>query len=337
MKPLTARFFLLLTASGLAALSLASSNNGTLSSPVHFAEAATAISARAVAAAGSGAGAGVLADKVSASGLDSAASQAAIPASSHVVLIVEENHSYGEVVGNSAMPYFNSLIKKYGLASKYYANTHPSIGNYFMLTTGQIITNDDSFCSTLAQDNMIRHLLTAGKTWKAYAESLPAAGYTGCGVYPYAKKHNPLAYFSDVADSNEKYNLVPFTRFASDLRNHVLPDFSYIVPDLLHDAHDGTLGAADAWLKTNIAPLISSATFHKDGILIIVFDESLDSDKQHGGGHAAALVIGPKVKPGYKSTSLYQHQNTLKTLMKALGLDSFPGDAGSAAGMIDFF
>jgi phosphatidylinositol-3-phosphatase len=267
----------------------------------------------------------------------SAGTGATIPASSHVFLLVEENHSYSSVVGNSSMPYLNSLAKRYGLATQYYANTHPSIGNYFMLTTGQVITNNDSLCKTLTQDNIVRHLLTAGKTWKAYAESLPASGYTGCGAYPYAKKHDPFAYFSDVANSSEKYNLVPFTKFASDLTNHTLPNFSFIVPNLLHDAHDGSLNTADSWLKTNIAPLINSATFQKDGILIIVFDESLGSDRQHGGGHVAAIVIGPKVKPSYKSATLYQHQNTLKTVMKALGLTSFPGAAGSAPGMADFF
>jgi acid phosphatase len=146
-----------------------------------------------------------------------------------------------------------------------------------------------------------------------------------------------LAYFSDVANSSEKYNLVPFSKFPSDLANHTLPEYSFIVPDLLHDAHDGSLSAADTWLKSNIAPLIASATFQKDGILMIVFDESVDTDTQHGGGHVVAVVIGPHVLAGHKSTTLYQHQNTLKTLMKALGLSTFPGAAGSAATMSDFF
>jgi len=264
-------------------------------------------------------------------------SSSAVPASSHVFVVVEENHSYSSVIGSASMPYLNSLANKYGLSTRYYANTHPSIGNYFMMTAGQTITNNDSLCSTLTQDNIVRHLLTAGKTWKAYAESLPSAGYTGCGIYPYAKKHNPLAYFSDVANSSEKYNLVPFTKFATDRANNTLPNFSFIVPNLLHDAHDGSLSSADSWLKTNIAPLIASATFQKDGILIIVFDESVSSDTQHGGGHVAAIVIGPKVKAGYKSTTLYQHQNMLKTAMKALGLSSFPGSAGGAKDMGEFF
>ena len=253
-----------------------------------------------------------------------------VPSSSHVFLLVEENHSYSSVIGSSSMPYFNSLASKYGLATQYYANTHPSIGNYFMLTTGAIITNNDSFCSTITNDNIVRHLLTAGKTWKSYAESLPSVGYTGCGSGSYVKRHNPFAFFSDVANSSEKNNLVPFTQFSKDLANGTLPQFSFIVPNLNDDAHDGTLTQADGWLKTNIAPLISSATFQKDGILIIVFDESFDSDAAYGGGHVAAVVIGPKVKGGSKPTTLYQHQNTLKTLMEALGVKTFPGAAGSA-------
>ena len=260
-----------------------------------------------------------------------------VPNSSHVFIVVEENHSYSSVIGSPSMPYLNSLAKKYALATRYYANTHPSIGNYFMLATGKIVTNNDSFCSTLTQDNVVSHLLTAGKTFKAYAESLPYAGYTGCGSYPYVKRHNPLAYFSDVSNSSEKYNLVSFGQFSKDLANHALPNYSFIVPNLLHDAHDGSLSAADSWLKAHIAPLITSSTFQKDGILIIVFDESFDSDTQHGGGHVAAVVIGPRVKPGYRSTIFYQHQNVLKTLMKALGLSSFPGAASGAASMSDCF
>jgi len=255
----------------------------------------------------------------------------------HVFLLVEENHSYSSVIGNSAAPYLNSLATKYGLATQYYANTHPSIGNYFMITTGQIITNDDSLCNSVTQDNIVRHLLTAGKTWKSYAESLPNIGYTGCDVYPYVKRHNPFAYFSDVANSSEKNNLVPFTEFASDLVNHTLPQFSFIVPNLLHDAHDGSLSAADSWLKTNIAPLIASATFQTDGILIILFDESSATDTQHGGGHVETVVIGPKVKLGYRSTTLYQHQNKLKTLMGAVGLTSFPAAASNATALSEFF
>ena len=79
-----------------------------------------------------------------------AALHAQVPKSNHVVVVLEENHSYSSVVGSSAMPYFNSLASQNVLATQYYANTHPSIGNYLMMTTGQIITNDDAFTGTVS-------------------------------------------------------------------------------------------------------------------------------------------------------------------------------------------
>jgi acid phosphatase len=261
-----------------------------------------------------------------------------VPSSSHVFLLLEENHSYSEVIGSSAMPYLNSLANTYGLGTQYYANTHPSIGNYFMLTTGQIISNDDSYNQTVTVDNIVRELIAAGKTWKSYAESLPSVGYTGWDVYPYVKHHNPFAYFSDVVNSStETANLVPFSQFATDLANNQLPNFSFIVPNLLDDAHDGSLQAADSWLQTNIAPLLASSVFNNDGILVIVFDESETSDTKNGGGQVAALVIGPKAKLAYKSGTLYQHQNTLKTLLQALGVTVYPGASNTASPMSDFF
>jgi acid phosphatase len=265
---------------------------------------------------------------------------AGVPAFGHVVLLMEENHSYSSVIGGSAssMPYLNSLAAQYGLATHYFANTHPSLGNYFELTTGQIITNDDSFSGTVNADNIVRHLLTAGKSWKSYAEGLPGVGYTGGDVYPYAKHHNPFTYFTDVVNSqNQLNNLVPFSEFAADLKNDQLPQYSFIIPNMQDDGHDGSLGQADNWLKANIAPLIASATFQKNGLLIIVFDESYDNDTQYGGGQVAALVISPLAKKGYQSKTLYQHQNVCRLLMQGLGLNSFPGSCQNAAQMGEFF
>src|SRR5436853_2148347 len=98
---------------------------------------------------------------------------AQVPQFGHFFIVLEENHNYSSVIGSSSMPYLNSLANTYGLATQYYANTHPSIGNYFMLTTGALITNDDNFSGTVTADNVVRHLLSAGKTWKAYEEDLP--------------------------------------------------------------------------------------------------------------------------------------------------------------------
>jgi len=263
---------------------------------------------------------------------------AQVPQSNHVVVVLEENHSYSSVVGNTAMPYFNSLASQNVLFTQYYANTHPSIGNYFMLTTGQIITNSDGYTGTVTADNMVRHMLTAGKTWKSYAESLPSVGYIGGDTGAYVRHHNPFTYFSDVVNSSvQRLNLVPFTQFSTDLNNNQLPDFSFIAPNLNDDAHNGTLTQADNWLKANIGPLMSNSEFQKDGILIVVFDESSSTDTAHGGGHIAALMVGPGVKKQYKSTTLYQHQSLLRTMMSALGMASYPGAAATAPSMTDAF
>jgi hypothetical protein len=256
---------------------------------------------------------------------------AAVPTSNHVIVVVEENHSYSSVIGSSSMPYLNSLAKNYTLLTDYYANTHPSIGNYFELTTGQVITNSDGYSHTVSVDNIVRELMLAGKTWKSYAESLPSTGYIGGDTGYYVKHHNPFAYFTDVVNSStEKNRIVPFTHFATDLANNALPNFSFVVPNVMHDAHSGSLSSADSWLKSNIGPLLNNAEFKKDGILLIVFDESYDSDTTHGGGHVAAIAVGPGVKKGYKCTTFYQHQSALKTILKALGAQYDDGAAATA-------
>lgn len=271
-----------------------------------------------------------------------------VPASSHVFLLVEENASYSEVIGSSAMPYLNSLANSNGLATQYFADTHPSIGNYFMLTTGHTITNDDAFAGTVSDDNIVRRLLANGKTWKSYAESLPSAGYTGPDVSPYLKHHNPFAYFSDVVQGPQVNNLVPFSQFGIDLANGQLPNFSFIAPNAQNDGHDCPAGAsncstaqklaaADAWLQTNIAPLISSAGFQQDGLLLIVFDEGDALDLQHGGGHVALVMVGPKVKKGHQSSVCSQHENALRTVGQALALSSFPGNAATVPDLSEFF
>ena len=261
----------------------------------------------------------------------------------HVVIVVEENANYSSVVGDTAaMPYLNSLIDSYGLATQYYSNTHPSIGNYMMLVTGQVLTNDDGETPQtfpVSANNVVRQLAANGKTWKAYAEDLPSVGYTGGDTGNYAVRHVPLAYLTDVQDSAAgKATLVPFTQFATDLASGKLPDYSFVTPNLCNDAHNCALSVADAWLKTNIAPLLTSSPFKDDGVLIIVFDES-SNDDTHGGGRIAAVIISPKFsKAGYQSTTLYQHESTLRLMLEGLGITAgLPGAAATAPTMWEFF
>jgi len=263
------------------------------------------------------------------------------PQFGHVFIVLEENASYPDVIGSSSMPYFNSLANTYGLATNYFANLHPSIPNYFELTVGKTLTIDDSMTPQsfpVSDDNVVRELLAAGKTWKSYAEDLPSAGYTGGNTAKYLVRHNPLAYMTDVQNTPaQAQNLVPFSEFAADLPTANLPAYSFIVPNSCDDAHDCPLSTADAWLKTNIDPLINSPVFQKDGLLIIVFDEGNTLDFTQGGGHVAAVIVSPFGKPAYKSIALYQHQSVLRLMLEGLGVTKLPGDAATAPAMWEFF
>ena len=258
-----------------------------------------------------------------------------LPQFGHVVIVALENNGYSSVVGSSSMPYLNSLIAKYGLATNYNADTHPSIGNYFTWTTGQILTNDDSKTPSsfpVSQDNIAHEIELAGKTWKDYPEK------TGT----YYVRHDPLQYMTNITKSN----LTNFTQFKTDLGNHALPNFSWITPNGCDDAHDCGLSTADSWLKTNIDPLVQSTYFQPggDGLLIISFDED-SSGGSCGlitgtgcGGHVATVIISPNiVSAGFQSKGSYEHENVLRLMAQGLGLTTFPGAAANAANMSEFF
>ena len=269
----------------------------------------------------------------------------------HVFLVVLENQSYKQVIGNTqAMPYLNSLARRYAYAQGYYADAHPSIPNYFFLTAGQGITKSDSFTNTVSADNIVRHLTSAGLTWKSYAEDIPGRGYHGGDQGLYVQHHNPLSYFSDVRDNPaEAANLVPFSTLASDIAAHNLPNYGFIIPNKKHDSHDCPAGmpnctldqklsSVDQWLQSNLDPLLKSPDFstHGGGILVIAFDESLTSDVAKGGGHTVWVAVGPDIRQGYTSTACYQHESTLRFTSEVLGMNSFPGAAATAPDMREF-
>lgn len=262
--------------------------------------------------------------------------------SGHIVIVMEENQSYSTVVGNTNWPNLNNLIKNGALATNYYANFHPSLPNYFMLTTGQPLTHSDS-PGIWDVDNLARRMLAAHISFKIYAEGI-TNGYVGGDKGLYVIRHNPFAMLSDIAKSPKIANqcLWPFSQFATDASNNALPEFSFIIPNIGDDAHTGTPSRADSWLQSNVVqPLSGYPTFQPsgNGVLIVSFDEAAMNDKAHGGGHVAAVFWGPGAKSGYKQTSstIYQHQSMLRAIMDQLGLSNPPAAAASAPSMSEFF
>ncbi|HEY1160930.1 MAG TPA: alkaline phosphatase family protein [Terracidiphilus sp.] len=333
---------------GTSQCSAAVQGTGSYSSAVTWAVSAGAINASglftAPATAGSVTVTAASTQDTTKSGEAAVTVQLQTPQSKHVVLVMEENQSYSTVAGNTAVwPNLNNLISQGALPTNYYANSHPSIGNYFMLTTGQLLTTNDDSTTVWDVDNIARRMLAAGVPFRIYAEGI-TQGYVGGNTGLYLIRHNPFAMLSDVAGNMQVANEVirPFSQFAIDLANGALPEFSCIIPDVNDDAHNGTPQQADSWLQANVVTLLSSySAFEEggDGILIVDFDEAETSDTAYGGGHVSPVLWGPDVLVGYTqtSTTIYQHQSMLRTMMEALSLPNPPADAATAPSMSEFF
>ena len=98
-----------------------------------------------------------------------------------IFVIMLENHSQSTVIGNPNTPFINSLAADYGQATNYYGVTHPSQPNYVAAITGQL---DPAHMNDLATNhfdyqNLVDQLESHGKTWAAYMDAMPSAGYTG--------------------------------------------------------------------------------------------------------------------------------------------------------------
>lgn len=298
--------------------------------------------------------------------LTAATASAQVPRVDHVFIVVEENQDFNCVIGNANMPFLNGLAAKYAVAASFYANSHPSISNYFVLTTGQALYKGrfgDLRTEHVDADNVIRELKQNGKTWRSYAEGIPNSGYTGGNIdgTGYVKRHNPLAFFEKDISPDERANLAPFSQFSDDLAQNRLANYSFIVPNLFDDGHSikGTNGRnhgvarcgdaaalkqTDDWLKNIFSPLLASKVFTDSGLLVITYDEASEDDESDGAGHAGGgrvltILISSKVKPAYRSIAIYHHESILRLSLEALGLDEnhWPGGAKNAPSMAEFF
>jgi phosphatidylinositol-3-phosphatase len=294
------------------------------------------------------------------------------PVSNHVFAIMEENQDFSQVFpsgsaaicSSSGMPYLCGLAAANGLALHFYANVHGSLLDYLFATSGADWKGKPYDCTgggcasagVITGDNIVRALTNARKTWRGYFEGMPHRGYMGGSTGNYVPRHNPVRWYSDVADSStQQDNMYPFTQFAADLNAGTFQNFSFIVPNVRDDA-EGTgtqsagalLSTADNWLKTNIKPLLSTALFQTggDGILIVVFDEgrvkgksgdkssdnACSPTKSSGcGGHIAFVMIGPNVIPGSTTSNTYHFQDMLHTILHLMGLSDYMNGAKGAA------
>jgi hypothetical protein len=245
-----------------------------------------------------------------------AAAAPPVPSFDHVVVIVFENKESTRVLGNRAAPTFNTYGRRYARLTRYYGVTHPSLPNYLALVSGstQGVTTNCTDCVVDAK-SLADTVEESGRTWKTYAEGLPAPGFLGPFNGRYAKKHNPFAYFRGIAeDPARRARIVPLSQLGPDVRAGVLPNFSLVVPDLCHSMHDCSVSVGDAWLRGQIGKLVKLP----NTVVFVVFDEG--STTIRGGGHTAALALGKAVRSGSRSTAVTSHYGLLRTIEQAWGL-----------------
>jgi hypothetical protein len=247
------------------------------------------------------------------------------PAASHVVLVVEENHEFSQVIGARQAPFLNRLAARGTLLTRYYAITHPSLPNYVALVAGDPlgIHGDCRTCHRRGR-TLVDQLQAAGISWKAYYQGLPAPCSTAVIAGAYAKKVNPFLHLDSVRSAPQRCRrVVPLSQLGDDLRRGRLPRFAMVTPDLAHSMHSGSIARADAFLR-RLDRQLRTAPARRSGILLIVtFDEGKSHHGLHGrrgGGHVATIVVGPGVPAGGRDPTPYDHYGLLRSLEQRFGL-----------------
>ena len=306
-----------------------------------------------------------------------AGASAQVPSSQHVVLVIDENSSFSDVMAN--MPWLVGQGNANGYATKYQSDNGGSLLDYLWLASGSCESsancalppgthdfncngNDCYYPGTnnsdpITDDNIFRLLNNAGISWKVYAQSYTAAGGTvttpdNNNGTSYYRRHNGATWYSDILSNvdGSAGKVVDLSQLTTDLNKGALPRFVIIVPDGNHDAHDCPVGmnscseaqklaAADSFLSETVTPILNTSDFQHggDGLLIVTFDECKDGTNSGCGASVYTAVIGPRVIPHTVSSVPYKHENTLRTVLDSLGITTYPGAAATAADMSDFF
>jgi hypothetical protein len=248
---------------------------------------------------------------------------------SKVLVVVEENHSLSEM--RDQMPYLYGLARQYGYATDYRAATHPSLPNYLAIAGGSTFdVADDASPSAhpLTGPSVFGAAIAAGRTARLYAESMPSV----CATAPsgaYAVKHAPWAYFVDEAALCQD-RMVPAGTptdgpLASDVAAGELPTVGMLVPDLDHDAHDGTLATADEWLHGWLPAIMAGPDFQGGRLAIVV---TADEDDKTDGNRVLTVVIAPGVTDEVVTAPL-SHYSLTGLLCEVAGVPPLREAAGA--------
>lgn len=247
------------------------------------------------------------------------------PAWDHLVIVIEENKSFSQVIGNPASaPYINNTLKSGGASLlDMYAITHPSQPNYLQFFSGdnQGVTTDDdtSGMSPFNSANLGAELIAAGRSFAGYSENLPVVGYTGFeadgGLY--VRRHNPWVQWQsdDAPAANHLAPTTnqPFTEFPTTPAGFAgLPTVSIVVPNNANNMHDGTVSQADTWLQSNVGAYAEWAQVN-NSLLVVMFDE----DSRYSTNRIPTLFYGADIRAGATVSGTWTLHNLLHTIEAA--------------------
>jgi len=270
-----------------------------------------------------------------------------IPRFQHVFLFYFENEDFNAVIGNTRQaPFLNSLLPHASLLSDFFAEEHPSDGNYLAIAGGSTfgIPLDDPLEEnpqyTIRARNIGDLIDSAHETWRAYLQS--ADGPCDDTVHGYYWDDDmPMTYFADVRDRPGycSAHLVPLQALRADLASPATtPNFAWVAPNDCSDMEGCGIRAGDDFLATELGEIMRSAAWRTQrSLAIITFDED-GTDYQHPAQRIATILIGSAdVRQGYVSHVRYTHYSLLRTIEAALGLGTLTENDRYAQPVNDVF
>jgi len=261
-----------------------------------------------------------------------------LPRPDHIVIVVEENKSFSDVIGSKDAPYLNALARRGAVLTNFTAAHHPSQPNYvdFFAGTPLGVCDDSCIQTPFTAPNLGAALLaTPGRSFAGFAEGLPPKPV--CDLNGFAKRHCPWMDFSNVPAAATQ----TFSKFPKDFRK--LPTVSFVIPNVAHDMHDGKTIAAevrtgDRWLARKLGAYGRWAQSH-NSLLIITWDE--DSNENYKiqcptiivtappANRIPAIIAGQHVQRGSRPATEYSHHDLLRTILDMYGIAPFAGAASA--------
>jgi hypothetical protein len=251
-----------------------------------------------------------------------------------VVVVVLENHSYGQIVGNASAPYVNcagpfattGLICGGKLYTQYTGLFHPSLPAYLAMTSGSNdgCTTDGCPPDSIRQTSVFEQLGRAGFSWFAFQESMTS----NCKRHDdpnslYAVRHNPPPYYRALVASHRCARRdVPLWR----LDTKALPAFSLITPNLCDDMHGTSADCyqrypkcsdivcvGDTWLSQHVPALIAAGAD-----VVVTFDEP--DPGAPATAPIATVQAGPGILAGSTDGRPFTHYSLLRGIQDYFGL-----------------